>query len=224
MTYRGFFITGTGTGVGKTFFTVSLTAALRAAGRSVCAVKPVETGCDPEPADALALAEACGRPELARFDGFYRAKAALAPFAATLLGEPAPPSVGRLAEAVLAASRPDDVLLIEGAGGFLTPLDERHTIADLAVALELPLIVVAVNALGTISHTLSTVEAAWHRGLCVHCVVLSRLGADASTETNANALSAHLRCRLFNTRERDDLLTVVDSCFSCSGPQPRPLF
>ena len=69
---HGCFVTATGTDAGKTLISVALIHALRAAGRQVCAVKPIETGCDPLPQDAIALAEACGRPQLATNQEFWR--------------------------------------------------------------------------------------------------------------------------------------------------------
>jgi len=92
----GLFVGGTGTGVGKTYVARALARALsREAGRAVAALKPLETGCDPDPLDALALAGACGRPELAHHRGLYRVPPPLAPYAATLGGLPAPRGGGR---------------------------------------------------------------------------------------------------------------------------------
>ena len=81
---KGLFISGASTGVGKTFVTRSLAAALTAQNRRVAAIKPVETGMkDEASSDAAALARACGRPEVANDPGFYRGKLAVSPYAAT---------------------------------------------------------------------------------------------------------------------------------------------
>lgn len=187
------FVTGTGTDVGKTRLTLALTLALRARGLPVVALKPLETGCDPEPADAIALAAACGRPELASQPGLYRARRPLAPLAATLEGEPAP-DWDRLVVAV-ARHRDAPHLLVEGAGGLLVPIDETRSIADLAVALRLPVAVVARDGLGVLSDTLTTVECARNRGLEVAAVILRRAAdPDGSTATNLDILRPRCGC------------------------------
>lgn len=185
------FVTGTGTGVGKTVVTRALAEALRTEGRRVTALKPIETGCDPDPRDAIALAEAAGRPELARLPGLYRARAPLAPHAAALEG--APPLDWPELLAALAPHREDDPLLVEGAGGLLVPLDRARVIADLAIALALPILVVAPNALGVLSDVLATVECACARGLSVAAVILREPASrDYSFATNVDILAGRL--------------------------------
>ncbi len=187
-----FFVTGTGTDVGKTYVTRSLALALRAHGEKVVALKPLETGCDPEPLDAIALAEACARPELAHLDGLYRRRPPLAPLAATLAGEA--PLDWR---AVRAAVRPfldEPNVIVEGAGGLLVPVDAQRTIADLAMDLALPLIVVAPDGLGVLSHVLTTLESAARRHLPVAAVVLRQPPAaeaarDCSITSNVDILA-----------------------------------
>ncbi|MFW6051735.1 MAG: dethiobiotin synthase [Myxococcota bacterium] len=193
---RGFFVTATGTGAGKTFVTRGLAAALRRRGHSVGALKPLETGCHPDPTDALALARACGQPGLARADGLYRVAPPLAPYAATLAGCPAPPAPARLAERSRALLRSFDVALVEGAGGLLVPLDATHTMADLAAEIGLPLLLVAHDALGVLSFTLTACEAARSRSLPLAAVVLTRherqVPDDPSREANARILAERL--------------------------------
>lgn len=181
-------VTGTGTGVGKTQLTRALALALRARGEGVVALKPVETGCDPEPSDAIALAEACGRPELAHLAGLYRARAPLSPYAATKGGEPAFDwrTVTTAVRGLLDAPN----VLVEGAGGLLVPLDGEHSVADLAVALDLPIALVTCDQLGVLSHTLTALECARHRGLRVAAVILrSPADPDYSTATNIDVLT-----------------------------------
>lgn len=193
---RGLFVTATGTGVGKTFVTRGLAAALCRAGRPAAAIKPLETDCNPSPGDALALARACGRPALAHAPGLYRAHAPLAPYAATLAGEPAPPHPATLAQTVHGLLEPTELALVEGAGGLLVPLDADHTMADLAAALHLPVLVVAADGLGVLSATLTAVESARARDLSLAAVVLVRLGseetADPSPVSNARILEERL--------------------------------
>lgn len=189
---RGFFVTATGTGAGKTTVTAALARALVAQGKDVVALKPIETGVDPVAADALALAEACGRPELAADRRWYRARPPLSPHAAQLEGH-APIDLPTLAAAVREHAG-DRLVLVEGAGGLLVPLDERATLADLAVELALPLLLVAPNRLGVLSETLTAAESADRRSLSIAAVVLNQpaIPTDASAKTNARVLAAHL--------------------------------
>ena len=191
---RVLFISGTGTGVGKTWVTRGLARALVRQGDNVAALKPIETGCDPEPADARAIARACGRPELASGAGLYRARPPLAPWAATLEGEP-PASLPSIVAATRALSGSADIALIEGAGGLLVPLDATADMADLALALEAELVLVGEDRLGVLSHVLSAVAAAHARSLSVRAVILTRHSeADASRSTNARILKERLGC------------------------------
>lgn len=191
---RVLFITGTGTGVGKTWVTRGLARALARQGADIVAIKPVETGCDPDPADALALARACNRPELAHAPGLYRARAALAPRAATLEGE-APASLESIAEATRALCRSAELALVEGAGGLLVPLDATRDMADLALALDAELLLVGEDRLGVLSHALTAAAAAEARGLKLRALVLTRQAApDPSSRTNAPILAERLPC------------------------------
>ena len=193
----GLFVTGTDTGVGKTVVACALLAALRARGRDVAAMKPVETGVGPAgPEDALALRRAAGSAEA--LDEVCPQRFAL----------PAAPSVAAAAEgrrvsldAILASYRGlrarHECVVVEGAGGLLVPLEPGVDMADLAARMRLPLIVVARGALGTINHTLLTLEAAERRGLRLAGVVVSSPAplSDAD-EANLAALRRALGSRL----------------------------
>lgn len=186
-----FFIAGTGTGAGKTTLTEALILAARESGRDAIGLKPIETGCGErdEAADALLLAKASDAPELADFSGFYRAKRPLAPLAATLEGEPPPPEIPRLIDAIARAEAGRALSFIEGAGGLLVPYSEQADLAELALALKAPLILVAADRLGTLSSTLTAIESAERRGLSPSAIVLS--GAeepDLSSRTNLDIL------------------------------------
>ncbi len=209
MTRRGVFITGTGTGVGKTEVGVRLCVALQAAGERVLALKPVETGVCDVPEDAVRLAEACLEPRLAHAPGFYRAAAPVAPWAATLAGEPSL-SLVHVEEAIrsLIESHPDAYPIVEGAGGPLVPLTENSTVADLCRSLELPALVVSRDRLGTLSHTLSACESLRSRGVEVAAVVLNRFGAtDVSQRSNFSILEHWLDVPVY----RDDMLQPLVS-------------
>lgn len=189
------FLSGTGTGVGKTFVSRGLSRALVRRGLPVAAVKPLETGCQPEPEDARALARACGRPELAHAPGLYRAPLPLAPYAATLAGCSPPPALATLAATIRQLLEGAQVQLVEGAGGLFVPYDAEQDLADLAARLGAPIVVVAPDALGTLSYTLSLVACARARGLSVDALVLVRkplAEPDPSRESNARILAERL--------------------------------
>jgi len=191
---RVLFISGTGTGVGKTWVTRGLARALVRDAVNAVAIKPIETGCDSDPADAVAIATACRRPELASAPGLYRARAPLAPWAATLEGEP-PASLASIVTATRALLSSAEIALVEGAGGLLVPLDATSDMADLALALDAELVLVGEDRLGVLSHVLTAAAAARARSLAVRAVILSRhAGADASRPTNARILAERLGC------------------------------
>jgi dethiobiotin synthetase len=171
---RGLFVTGTGTGVGKTVLSAALLAAMRAAGEPVRAYKPVLTGVAEQPPGAwphdhelLALA-ADMRPEQV---APLRYGPPTSPYlAAELCGEHIDPAV--LLERARALAR-EGTLVVEGVGGLLVPLSDTYTVADLAAQLALPVIVAAHPGLGTINHTLLTLRAARAAGLVAAAVVLT---------------------------------------------------
>lgn len=184
-------LTGTDTGVGKTFVACALAIALRRAGRTVAVCKPAETGGDGEPADAQRLREAAGDAAPLHEICPYRLRAPLAPAVAARL-EGRRIDVAQLAALIARRAGEADVLLVEGAGGLLVPLDGTTTYLDLAQALALPLVVVAANRLGTINHCALTARVARDAGLVVRGFVLSQPipGRDLSAATNAETITA----------------------------------
>ena len=184
------FITGTNTGVGKTFVTRGLAAAARQRGLRTAAIKPVETGVDPQPEDAIQLAEACARPELANAPNLYRAPRPLAPYADALMGGATPPTLSALQHATLSAAGEPDLLLVEGAGGPLVPLSPTEDIIGLATLLETNILLVSADRLGTLSATLTAVESIRSRNLNLAAVALVQVDptTDLSQETNRHIL------------------------------------
>jgi dethiobiotin synthetase len=172
---RGCFVTGTDTGAGKTVVAAALAAALRARGERVAAFKPVVTGTeeprDPDwPPDHELLADAAGTtPEAV---SPLRFAPAVSPHLAAEIAERAIDTDALLAAAHSAAAGAD-VLVAEGVGGLLVPLTPRVSVRDFAAALGLPVVVAARPGLGTINHTLLTVEAARAAGLAVRAVVIT---------------------------------------------------
>ena len=171
----GVFVTGTDTGVGKTVVAAALCASLRAAGRRVAAVKPVLTGLDEVdeaawPLDHELLAAAAGG--IAEEVAPLRFGPAVSPhLAAELAGEDIDPAA--VVRDIVAATREAEVAVVEGVGGLLVPIAPGFSVRELARELGLPLVIAARPGLGTINHTLLTVEAARAAGLEVAAIVLT---------------------------------------------------
>jgi dethiobiotin synthetase len=169
---RGVFVTGTDTEVGKSVVAASICAALAARGDLVAAFKPVVTGLDEEPGELgrdhelLASVASAGqsREEVAP----HRFGPPVSPhLAAELAGVTIEPAE------LVAAARGHELLVCEGVGGLLVPITPEYLVRDLAVDMALPIVIAARPGLGTISHTLLTVEAARAAGLRVASVVMT---------------------------------------------------
>ncbi len=187
------FVTATGTGIGKTYVTAGLATCLRRRGREVAVLKPVLSGFDPEDAaasDPALLLEALGvAPSLA-------AIASISPWRFTLPLSPdmAARREGRSIDfAALvdfcrkAAAHAEDALLIEGIGGLMVPLDAGATVLDLVEALRIMPILVAGTYVGTLSHTLTALEALRRRGIGLCALVLDETPGSAAAPEEAAA-------------------------------------
>lgn len=190
----GCFVTGTDTGVGKTLVACALARALREAGRGVGVMKPVETGVGPGgPLDAQALRRAAGVDDpLDEVCPQCFALPAAPNIAAAHEGTRV--DLARVRRAWRKLSARHDPMIVEGAGGLLVPLTDDFVMADLARELRLPLLVVARAALGTINHTLLTLEVAVARGLDVKGVIVSHAtgGLSDADERNLSFLRREL--------------------------------
>jgi dethiobiotin synthetase len=169
----GVFVTGTGTEVGKTVVAATIARTLAGEGKRVAVFKPAVTGLDEgAETDHELLRRASGSGQSDEEIAPYRYGPPASPhLAAALAGEEIDPA--RLQEAVEAAADGADAIVCEGVGGFLVPLSPGYLVRDLAIGLGYPLVVVAAPGLGTINHTLLTVEAARGAGLEVAAVVLN---------------------------------------------------
>jgi len=169
----GVFVTGTGTEVGKTVVAAVIARALAAEGRRVAVFKPAVTGLeDGGELDHELLRRAAGSTQSDEEIAPYRYGPPMSPhLAAELAGERIEPA--RLLEAVRVAAAGAESLVCEGVGGLLVPLAPGYLVRDFAADLGLPLVVVAPPGLGTINHTLLTVEAARAAGLEVATIVLN---------------------------------------------------
>jgi dethiobiotin synthetase len=198
---RGLFVTGTGTGVGKTFVAASIARTLAAAGRRVGVYKPAASGCRWVEGkllsdDALALWEAAGRPGELEQVCPQRFAAPLAPHLAAR-------AEGREIDAALLRRGLDpwlacsEIVVVEGAGGLLSPLTDDEYVADLAADFGWPLVVVAANVLGTIHQTLAAlvVAATFRDGLDVAGVVLNQSCSEPPDEScRSNLEQLRKRC------------------------------
>jgi dethiobiotin synthetase len=214
---RGVFVTGTDTGVGKTFVSCALARALARRGVRVGVMKPVASGCRRHGGsliseDAEELLAASGSGDRHEEVCPLRFAAPLGPSVAARLERrrvrmaPVMAAFGRL-------RRRHQFLIVEGVGGLAVPLSARSDVAGLARRLRLPLLVVAADRLGVLNHTVLTLEYARRAGLEVRGVVLNRprAGGDSSRRSNA----AELR------RRGVPLLTVLGHCRSPRGAAGR---
>ncbi len=176
-----FFITGTDTGVGKTYVTKLMIEALRSEGRASAGFKPVSCG-DRE--DALILAAASGDVPLDEVNPLHF-NSGLAPHVAALLENKRIDPADLTASYHAFAARFQDVL-VEGAGGWEVPITESYFISDLAKDLGLPVILVAANRLGALNHILLTIAAIRAKGLTCTGIVLNQLGDEMDTPMITN--------------------------------------
>jgi dethiobiotin synthetase len=191
----GLFITGTDTGVGKTFVACGLAALLRESGCRVGVMKPAETGCVEKdgklfPEDAVRLKDVSGCALPLETICPFQLRDPLAPSIAAER-ENRRIDIDRLIDVYDQISAAHDVTLVEGAGGLMVPLLPSYTYADLARVVRLPVLVVAANRLGVINHLLLTLEHASCKGLRVLGYVLNQMQCEPSlaADTNQVALS-----------------------------------
>ena len=174
-----YFVTGTDTGVGKTLVSCVLLQALSAQGRRVAGFKPVAAGCGPDGRneDARLLSAASSLPLADAEVNPYCLPPPIAPhIAAAQSGVRI--ELAHLLKAYRGLAAKVDEVVVEGAGGFLVPLNDTQTFADLAAELQMPVVLVAGMRLGCLSHTLLTAEAIATRGLVLAGWVANVLDAD----------------------------------------------
>jgi dethiobiotin synthetase len=193
-TRRGLFITGTDTGVGKTVVAAALICALKARGLDIGVMKPVESGCPRAkndsliPEDALLLRATAGSMDSLKLINPYAFEQPLAPaLAAEIL------NVDIRMETIITSyntlAQNHDLVIVEGAGGLLTPLTKDKRNLDLACELNLPILIVAKNVLGVINHADLTARVAQSAGARIAGIVLNHTSYDAHPATSTNAAS-----------------------------------
>jgi dethiobiotin synthetase len=179
---KGFFVTGTDTGVGKTIITAALIKAAHILGFKACGMKPIETGCKRTenreennsiiPPDGSFLRETTGTGESIDLITPVRFENPLAPLPASET-EDKPIDLDKIKTAYKELSNRYDVIIIEGIGGLLVPIKKDHFVIDLAKDFGLPIIVVSKPGLGTINHTMLTVNCAIKEGLTIAGIIIN---------------------------------------------------
>jgi len=190
---KGVFVTGSNTGVGKTTVAIEIVRHISKT-RAVKVRKPVETNCELSeqkymPRDAIALSAACQIQEpLDKVCPYCFEIEASAEFASAASAEKI-----TLEDLVLACKRDVDesFVLVEGAGGLYSPIAEAALNVNLAIELQLPLLIVVLDELGAISQALLTLEAARKNKLTVACVVLNAV--ESNNLSNKEALAAYTK-------------------------------
>jgi dethiobiotin synthetase len=176
-----FFITGTDTGVGKTYVTRLILEALRNDGVDAVGYKPIACG---DRDDAAILAEASGGLELDEVNPVFL-NTAVAPYVGAMLENRVVDPAECIAGFHRLAAKHAQVL-VEGAGGWEVPLAPNYRVSDLAVDLNLPVIVVAANRLGALNHLLLTIQAIRARGLVCAGIILNQLEDEMDTAMITN--------------------------------------
>lgn len=223
---KGFFVTGTGTGVGKTRVACGLSAYFSVKkGLDVGVMKPFEPGLalrgkDSLPWDAISLKEASGSQDDLSLINPYSFDAAMSPDSAAEI-EHVQIDLEHLDRIYEQLSREHDLLFVEGSGGVLTPIRRNFFISDLVKRWRLPVIIVARLGIGTVNHTLLTRRFLKAEGIPVAAVILNDLEGkhDASTRTNPGILSRYLEVPLLGvfphrngtaTMDRETLAEIVE--------------
>lgn len=212
---RGYFVTGTGTGVGKTFVTCQLARCARAAGKKVLAFKPIETGCARVAGrlvgvDQELICEAAGDWQTGELRGVYQFEPPVAPLVAA---EQAGVRIDldQIEHAVEAGAELSDFVLVEGAGGWRVPITSDVDMSQLAGRLGYPVIVVGLATLGTINHSLLTLEAVERDGQQVAALVLSKRPEDDAEHVidNARRIAMRWKGTIIIHQDLRDLASLV---------------
>ncbi len=193
-----FFITSCGTDIGKTLVTGLLCAQLRQQGRTPLALKPIISGFNDQhiqASDSGLLLSACGKPitkETINHISPWRYNAPLSPHLAAAK-EHCPIDWDSLItwHHTMRRDHINAALLIEGAGGVLTPITYQHTVCDLIHTLHIPCILVTGSYLGSISHTLTAYETLHHRGINVNAIIISESSNTPSTREDVAETLRH---------------------------------
>lgn len=183
---KGIFVTGTDTGVGKTVVSAAVGWTLKQSGKKAVVMKPVQTGADGQGHMDIEFVQRVLRTNYPLDQVCpYRFPYPLAPLvAANLVGEKI--DIERIKSSFYEISSTHDVVIVEGAGGLLVPITEDYLMSDLAMDLGLPVLLVVRPGLGTLNHTLLTLESAKGRGLNVLGVVINQFPSNPGLAERTN--------------------------------------
>jgi dethiobiotin synthetase len=171
----GIFITGTDTGVGKTFIAGALASGLRAEGVDVGVMKPIETGCGPKmiPQDGIYLKKMASVTDSLEAIVPYRFRDPIAPWPASIKARKKI-AIEKILTTYEKLCAKHSFMIVEGVGGLLVPITEQIDVADLILAMNLPTLLVARAGLGTLNHTRLTLEYGQNRGILFSGIVLNQ--------------------------------------------------
>ncbi|MGB1110375.1 MAG: dethiobiotin synthase, partial [Gammaproteobacteria bacterium] len=198
---KGFFITGTDTDIGKTYVGAALVRALVASGQRVAVFKPISAGCEVT-AEGLRNEDALKLMAQSNVDLPYETvnpfayEPPIAPhLAAAEVGDEI--HIDHCLESFRRIQAASDLIVAEGAGGWLVPLNDQETMADLAKALNLPIILVVGIRLGCINHSLLTAESIRSKGLNLAGWIANHVDPDASRQDgNVESIAQRINCPL----------------------------
>ncbi|OYY05246.1 MAG: dethiobiotin synthase [Acidocella sp. 35-58-6] len=223
-----YFVTATGTDIGKTYVTAGIIRAARQAGQDAMGIKPIMSGYNefnPEASDAGALLAAMGKPVTEQTIAAispWRFTAPLSPDMAASREKRSLSLRSILTFCRIAAEAAPGLMLIEGVGGAMVPLDNFYTVRDWISALEIPAILVAGTYLGTISHTLTAVEALQARQVTISATVLSQsLSSPVPPDETAYAMAKFVpRIPIFTIPRHNNETAFKRLAWALSPHQP----
>jgi dethiobiotin synthetase len=197
------FITGTDTGIGKTQVTLALMRYLQQQGRRVVGMKPIATGCEVTPdglrnADAQQLLQHSSVSLPYSYINPYAFQPPIAPHLAALQAKQ-PIEIEKIIRTYHQLARQVDIILVEGVGGWRVPINSRHTLKELVLSLNLPVILVVGLRLGCINHALLTAETILRDGCQLHGWVANHLDAETSWQAVIDSLQTLLPIPLLGT-------------------------
>jgi dethiobiotin synthetase len=212
---NGYFITGSDTDVGKTYIACEIVRQLRRRDIIVETRKPAESGCEVDSSgnlkthDAQALCVANANRESIERVARYRYQAALAPHIAARIECEKLELKGLLNACT--RDKTDSCLIVEGAGGFYSPLAEDALNADLASALQLPVIIVVNDRIGAVNQALMTIQAVSSRDLAIAAIILNQLSSlpDDGMDNVAD-LKTYCKLPIFSCRYRAALASLFE--------------
>lgn len=193
------FVTGTDTGVGKTFISCIIAEGLRKEGIDVGVMKPLETGCKKRnnflvPSDGISLKKASGVDDPLDLIVPYKFSAPLAPFVAAEL-ENKKISILKIKKSCLKTAKKHDVIIIEGAGGLLVPITKSYSYLNLIKNLGAQVIIVAANKLGVINHLMLTLNCLKVNRITPLCVILNNIEQQKNIAQRTNLVALQKLCR-----------------------------